>query len=92
MLPVFHLAEADGRGGDLNQFVVGDVLHGLLQTELARRDESKGFIGSGGPDVCQLFFLRDITQISSAREFSPTTIPAYTGSPEFTKIVPRGCR
>lgn len=60
MLPVLHLAKADARGGYLNQFVVGDVLHSLLQTELARRNDPQGFIGPGGPDVRQLFFLRDI--------------------------------
>src|SRR5436309_1183369 len=38
------------------------------------------------------FSFEGFTSISSVREFSPTTIPSYTGSPGFTNIVPRSCK
>lgn len=73
-VPGFTQAEAGG--GDFDQFVVGDVFHGLFQGELAWGDEAEGLVGPAARILVSFFSLVMLTRMSSEREFSPTIIPA----------------
>src|SRR5579859_6223571 len=53
-------AEADGFGGDFDEFIVGDELDGLFEAEFAMGNEANGFVGRGGAHVGELLFARDV--------------------------------
>jgi hypothetical protein len=83
------LAQADPARCDLDELVVLDELERELEGDLA-----------GGLELDVLvvrmfvsrFSLLTFTSMSSVRTFSPTIIPAYTGSPGLTNIVARSWR
>ena len=75
VLPVLHFSKTHGGRGYFDQFIFGDIFHGLFEAELTRRNDPQGLIGTGGPYLVSFFSFVISTQMSSAREFSPTTIP-----------------
>ena len=54
------LADADVVGGDLNQLIVIDEFHGLLQTHFDGRRQNQVFIGAGRTNVGQLLAFNRI--------------------------------
>ena len=85
------LADAQALGRNLEQLVVREELQALLQAQLARRHETQRVVRAGGAGVGQLLFLADVTVMSSCFGDTPTTMPAYTGTPAPMNSWPRSC-
>lgn len=54
------LADAQVFRRDLQQLVVREEFHALLQTHLARRHEAQRLVGAGSAHVRELLFLADV--------------------------------
>src|SRR6516164_7779706 len=54
------LAQADGLGRNLDEFVVGNKLNGLLQAQLAVRDQAYGFVGGRRAHIGELLLFCDV--------------------------------
>src|SRR5215469_12715537 len=50
----YLLAQADRLGRNLDEFVVGNKLNGLLQAQLAVRDQPNGFVGGRRTHIGEL--------------------------------------
>ena len=75
-LSEIDLPEADRLGGHLDAFVLAQELEGLFEGEPLGGHEADELVGCRGADVRLMLFPIALTSMSSAREFSPITIPS----------------
>lgn len=53
-------AQADGFGGDFDEFIVGNEFDGLFEAEFAMGNEANGFVGGRRAHVGELLFAGDV--------------------------------
>src|SRR6185437_5130528 len=86
------LADADRQGRHLDELVVGDEFHRILQRERNRRGQQDGIILAAARMLVSFLVLIGFTTRSLSRLWMPMIMPSYSFSPGLTNMRPRSCR